>query len=59
MSAAEKSHMLLCEGANENVLLSSACVHRYARTGNCNMGEFKDENGTVDWLTPMLEDVRF
>jgi hypothetical protein len=34
-------------------------LHRYARTGNCNMGEFKDENGTVDWLTPMLEDVRF
>ena len=30
-------------------------VCRYARSGNCNMGSHQRSNGTVDWLTPMLE----
>mmetsp|Transcript_17779 Transcript_17779/g.37114 ORF Transcript_17779/g.37114 Transcript_17779/m.37114 type:complete len:299 (-) Transcript_17779:377-1273(-) len=32
-------------------------VCRYARTGNCNMKKFKNEDGTVDWRSSMLEDV--
>ncbi len=30
---------------------------RYARVGNCDMGSHLKEDGTIDWQTPMLEDV--
>jgi hypothetical protein len=31
-------------------------VCRYATAGNCNMGAFKKANGSIDWMTPMLND---
>lgn len=31
--------------------------NRYARTGNCNMAAFKRDDGTIDFVTAMLEDV--
>jgi len=34
-------------------------VCRYARTGNCNMGAFKNEDGSIDYITPMLEDDNY
>jgi hypothetical protein len=40
------------------MLLILLLYSRYARTGNCNMGAFKDAAGEIDWLTPTLEDVR-
>ena len=32
-------------------------IKRYARTGNCNMAAFKRDDGTIDFVTAMLEDV--
>ncbi|KAL7532842.1 hypothetical protein ACHAXR_004889, partial [Thalassiosira sp. AJA248-18] len=34
-------------------------VCRYARTGNCNMGAFKGDDGIVDYTSAMLEDVNY
>ena len=44
--------------AAHSQLIDTLSHSRYARTGNCNMGAFKDEAGEIDWLTPTLEDVR-
>ncbi|KAL3760601.1 hypothetical protein ACHAWU_006719 [Discostella pseudostelligera] len=34
-------------------------VCRYARIGNCDMGSHLNEDGSIDWQTPMLEDVNY
>lgn len=34
-------------------------VCRYARTGNCNMGAFKNDDGTIDWKSATLEDASY
>lgn len=41
---------------NNNKGLCHSQVCRYARTGNCNMSQYKDDNSNDWWLEPMLLD---
>lgn len=52
---AEKSYQVEANGIT-STHMCRAQVCRYAKPGNCGMGQYKNAQGIVQWEIPMLKD---